>query len=119
MHHTVRLLEQARLESFVPDVEAALTRDGKKAAMGFGLPGTQRLGQLETSDYKGLLSTQFAGYYAARFSMPVVLENDVNAAALGYCTLRGKTDATLCYLYFPRRYGPSAGGFAGARAAFR
>lgn len=37
--------------------------------MGFGLPGTQRLGRLETSDYKGLLGTQFAGYYAARFSM--------------------------------------------------
>ena len=37
------------------------------------------------------------------------LLNDVNAAALGYCTLRGKTDATLCYLYFPRRYGPGAG----------
>ena len=41
--------------------------------------------------------------------MPVVLENDVNAAALGYCSLRGKPDATVCYLYFPRHYGPGAG----------
>ena len=55
VHRTARLLEQARLESFVPDIEAALARDGKIAAVGFGLPGTQRLGRLETSDYKGCL----------------------------------------------------------------
>lgn len=104
-----RPLEDVRLDDFAPDIEAVLAQDEKVAALGFGLPGTQRLGRLETSDYKGLLGTQFAGHYAARFSMPVVLENDVNAAALGYCALRGKTDATLCYLYFPRRYGPGAG----------
>lgn len=109
VHSATHPLEHVQLGAFVPEIEAVLEQDKSVAALGFGLPGTQRLGRLVTSDYAGLLGTEFAAYYRQRFSMPVVLENDVNAAALGYCSLRGKPDATVCYLYFPRHYGPGAG----------
>lgn len=109
VHSATHPLEHVQLGAFVPEIEAVLEQDKAVAALGFGLPGTQRLGRLVTSDYAGLLGTEFAAYYRQRFSMPVVLENDVNAAALGYCSLRGKPDATVCYLYFPRHYGPGAG----------
>ena len=109
VHSATHPLEHVQLGAFVPEIEAELEQDKAVAALGFGLPGTQRLSRLVTSDYAGLLGTEFAAYYRQRFSMPVVLENDVNAAALGYCSLRGKPDATVCYLYFPRHYGPGAG----------
>lgn len=65
VHSATHPLEHVQLGAFVPEIEAALEQDKAVAALGFGLPGTQRLGRLVTSDYAGLLGTEFAAYYRA------------------------------------------------------
>jgi predicted NBD/HSP70 family sugar kinase len=79
-------------------------------AIGFGQPGVEINGRIIISDYKMLIGTAFTEHYRAHYNMPVVVENDVNCAIVGFANKRKISDSnTLIYLYFPDKHPPGAG----------
>jgi predicted NBD/HSP70 family sugar kinase len=101
---------EIRLETFAPRIDACLLRVPTIRALGFGLPGFEVDGKIVALDYPALVGERLNEYYAQRYRLPVIFENDVNAAALGYCQRHNVSDEeTLVYVYFPVRYPPGAG----------
>lgn len=101
----------------VPQVDYDLL-DGKIAGMletyprigaiGIGLPGIEFGGSIISGDYHDLNSQPIVRLLTDSFNLPVFLENDVNAAALGSVERPGSS-LDRVYIYFPRKYSPGAG----------
>ena len=104
------VLEDIRLGSFEPWIDACLLEFPSIRAIGFGLPGVEVDGKIVLLDYPALVGARLTELYSRRYQLPVVFENDVNAAAVGYCK---RTDilssAAVVYVYFPKKYAPGAG----------
>ena len=67
-------------------------------------------GKVVCNDYPALVGSSLSGRYGERYGLPIAVENDVNAAALGYCRREGVSDgAAMAYLYFPKRHPPGMG----------
>ncbi len=97
-------------DSFEPLIDEAIAEFPTVRAIGFGLPGVELDGRIISMDYPALVGTAFLDRYRSWYLIPVILENDVNAAALGYCRRhRIESEAATVYLYFPRKYPPGAG----------
>lgn len=81
-------------------------------AIGFGFPGYDEGGEIKMSDYKKLMGTSLNRHFSELFKVPVIIENDVNAAAIGFNN-RGRLneEGVLIYLYFPDCHPPGAGIF--------
>ncbi|MFL5929656.1 MAG: ROK family protein [Gaiellaceae bacterium] len=79
---TKKTSEEALLSGIDDLVESLL--DGDVRALGFGLPSTidQRTGQAVWSANIPLADEPFRERYAERFSLPVGIDNDANAAAI-------------------------------------
>lgn len=76
----------------------------------FGMPGQEVDGRLLISDYKELKNQYFTSYIKERFQLPVIFENDINAAVEGYCYSHGITEEQCVIgIYFPSKYPPGAG----------
>jgi predicted NBD/HSP70 family sugar kinase/predicted transcriptional regulator len=98
-----------QIESFVPYITPMLEKYPSIGAIGFGLPGVELNGMLVTCDIS-LVGASITSFYREQFGLPVLLENDVNAAVAGYC-LRNSFggEGTVVYLFFPQNHGPGAG----------
>lgn len=77
----------------------------------FGLPGEEVDGVITINDYNELIGDQFLLYYKDRYQVPVIFENDVNAATYGFYTKSADSDLQKVFvgMYFPRIYNPGAG----------
>jgi len=81
-------------------------------AIGFGFPGYDEGGEIRMSDYKKLVGTSLSRHFSELYKVPVIMENDVNAAAMGFNSRnRLNGEGVLIYLYFPDRHPPGAGIF--------
>ncbi len=79
-------------------------------AIGFGLPGVEYQGKVLFNDYKNIEGTDFVGYYHKRFKVPIIWENDVNAAVMGfYHRHYHEEEKHIMAIYFPDCYGPGSG----------
>lgn len=99
------------LAAFEAVIENSLQRYSSIQAIGLGLPGAEVDGKMVVSDYEALRGVPVAEYFRQRYGKPVVIENDVNAAVIGYCRRMREEEASVVYLYFPDRFGPGAGIF--------
>ncbi|OPA73305.1 hypothetical protein BVG16_29310 [Paenibacillus selenitireducens] len=105
-------VEQVDLACFERIIDAMVASYPAIRAIGFGLPGAEWKGKIVISDYKALLGISIVDYFRERYGMPVIMENDVNAAVVGYCERNQiRSDAAVVYLYFPDRFPPGAGIF--------
>lgn len=96
--------------SFEPSIDRAISEYPAIGAIGLGLPGVETEGRVVCNDYPALVGHSLSGHYGDKYGLPIVVENDVNAAALGYCRREGASGETATvYLYFPRKYPPGAG----------
>lgn len=79
-------------------------------AISFGHHGVELNGEIISSDYEMLEGIPFADHFSNLYQIPVVLENDVHAAVLGFSKRREiKEDETLVYIHFSENGIPSAG----------
>ncbi len=104
------VLTDIQLQTFESYIDAAVQMYPTIKAIGFGLPGFEYAGKIIFADYPALAGTEFLAHYQQRYGMPVIFENDVNAACLGYCKRQAlEAEAAVVYMYFPQRYPPGGG----------
>ncbi|MCL6460029.1 MAG: ROK family protein, partial [Gorillibacterium sp.] len=105
-----RQVENVDLTSLKQIIDQWLITCPSIQAIGFGLPGTEYDGQMIVSDYKDLLGVSVTEYFRTRYQMPIIMENDVNAAVIGFSNRNQlAVDSSIVYLYFPDHYPPGAG----------
>ncbi|MCZ8520839.1 ROK family transcriptional regulator [Paenibacillus caseinilyticus] len=102
--------EKVDVQTFETLIDVALAAYPAIGAIGFGLPGAEYEGRMMVSDYDALRGVALTEHFRERYGKPVVVENDVNAAVLGFWKKKGVApDATGVYLYIPDRFAPGAG----------
>ena len=86
------------------------THSLKVSSMAIGVPGSVDNGRIfYIPGYEQFQNFDLKGYFENYFSIPVIVENDMNAAVLGYHHNRGiKDNQSLVYLYSGQN-GPGAG----------
>nr|WP_304220573.1 ROK family protein [Fredinandcohnia onubensis] len=104
------VLNDDGLDLLTKCIENTMTNYPKISSIAIGVPGSVDSGQIfYIPGYERFQGFDLKGYYEERFAVPVVVENDMNAAVLGYHTNRGiKKNESLIYLYFGQN-GPGAG----------
>lgn len=109
-------LAEINLHTFEPPIETVLQEYTTIRAIGFGLPGVELGGQVVFADYPALTGTAFLRHYQQRYQLPVIFENDVNAACVGYCKHHPiDVESATIYLYFPQKYPPGGGIYINGR----
>ncbi|MDP4097622.1 ROK family transcriptional regulator [Paenibacillus sp. P96] len=96
--------------SLTAQIESLITKYPKISSLTIGVPAAVSNGRIiHIPDYEQFQDLDLKGYCEQRFSVPVVVENDMNAAVLGYYMhSRHKDASSLVYLYFGQN-GPGAG----------
>ncbi len=97
-----------QLSSFEAMLDLCLDQYPSIRIVAFSLPGVERDGVIVMNDYKELEGMPFSEHFQKKYQLPVIIENDVNAAILGY----GKQLSSLPVIvgiYFPKLFPPGAG----------
>jgi hypothetical protein len=91
-------------------IDELIEKYPKIKSISVGVPGSVEYGRIiYIPDYEYLQNFDLKGYLEKRFSIPVVIENDMNAAVLGYHSRKEfKSNKSLIYLYSGQN-GPGAG----------
>lgn len=107
---TPSVLKEDGLTSLNIYIESMMEKHPKIRSLAVGVPGSVDNGRIfYIPGYESFQNFDLKGYYEERFDIPVVVENDMNAAVLGYHANMGMTDKhSLVYLYFGQN-GPGAG----------
>ncbi|GAB6930386.1 ROK family transcriptional regulator [Paenibacillus sp. JCM 10914] len=113
----IRWREEHPLDRFSPDhlyplIEDIITQFPNIKVIGLGIPGQSVDGEITVSSHHELIGLRLDEEIASRFELPVIVENDVNAAISGYCH-RAEEGQNTCVLgvYFPEKYPPGTGIF--------
>ena len=103
-------MAEIKKDSFDSLIEKMLLKYPNIKVISFGMPGEEVDGRLLISDYKELQDEYFTAYIKEKFNLPVIFENDINAAIEGYCYSHSVTKSQCVIgIYFPSKYPPGAG----------
>lgn len=109
-------IESITLEKIDLIISNLLNQYPNIKTIGFGVPGVEVDDQLIISDYAVFQDTKLSCYIEDKFKKPVFVENDVNAAVVGYCYNHlEQKDKCVIGLYFPSKYAPGAGIYINGR----
>lgn len=75
----------------------------------FGIPGVEIEGKLKIMDFEPLYGLNLRERVQKEFKVQVWIENDINAATLGYAAQLKLEDKIYASLYYPENYLPGAG----------
>jgi hypothetical protein len=98
------------IETLAKQIESLIERHPRIRSLAFGVPGSVNDGRIiYIPGYEKFHNFDLKGEVEARFGLPVVVENDMNAAVLGYYDkMDFGENHSLVYLYFGQN-GPGAG----------
>lgn len=104
------VLKDDGLQLLTNSIEKIIETNPKISSMAIGVPGSVDSGRIfYIPGYEQFQNIDLKGYLENQFSIPVVVENDMNAAVLGYHNNMGNKDnQSLVYLYSGQN-GPGAG----------
>lgn len=96
--------------SLTTHIEQLIENHPTIKSIAIGVPGAVNNGRIiHIPDYPNFQNINLKEQLEERFALPVVVENDMNAAVLGYYKNGGhKNNPSLVYLYFGQ-FGPGAG----------
>ncbi|CCF15884.1 ROK family protein [Brevibacillus laterosporus GI-9] len=110
IQRTQHAISNVNVDSFDNHIENLLTQFPAIKAICFGIPGAEVNQKIVISDYEEMREQSLSGHVSAKFHLPVLIENDINAAVMGYCHLNQiRSDECVIGLYFPDKYPPGAG----------
>ncbi|QHW33500.1 ROK family transcriptional regulator [Paenibacillus rhizovicinus] len=90
-------------------IESLVEKYPKLRSIAIGVPGAVNNGQvIFIPPYPHFLNYDLKGIIESRFQIPVVVENDMNAAVLGFASSMEIENESLVYLYFGQD-GPGSG----------
>jgi ROK family len=104
------VLEDDGLTNLTKYIEKIITLNQRISSIAIGVPGSVDRGRVfYIPGYEQFQNIDLKGFYEEQFSIPVAVENDMNAAVLGYHNdKRIKDNQSLVYLYSGQN-GPGAG----------
>ncbi|WP_396954491.1 ROK family protein [Niallia sp.] len=107
---TASALKDDNVNLLIKYVEELKNKYPKINAVSIGVPGSVDNGRIiYIPGYEHLQNFDLKGYLENHFSLPVIIENDMNAAVLGYHDHKeNKNNKSLVYLYLGQN-GPGAG----------
>ena len=101
---------KVEVNSFDCWLEDIFKKYEKIGLIAFGLPGEEVNGTITINDYPDIIGKEFMSHYKETYQVPVIFENDINAAVSGYYFYGISEDVkNVVGIYFPRIYGPGAG----------
>lgn len=107
---TQETISNPSLSSFDEMTAALLKQFPSISYIGLGLPvGSEQEGRLVASDYPSLQNSALRAHFIERFRLPTVIENDINAATLGYCFAHNREKQCVVSMFCPHKYTPGAG----------
>ena len=74
----------------------------------FGIPGEELDGRLQIMDFEPLCNTGFRAIMLETFQLDIIIENDINAAALCQALIEPRKEICMS-IYYPENYPPGAG----------
>lgn len=90
-------------------IETLIENYPRLRSIAIGVPGAVNNGKIIfIPPYQQFLDYDLKGEFEARFQIPVVVENDMNASVLGYASNFEIENESLVYLYFGQN-GPGSG----------
>ena len=103
-----RFLGDLRPESFDALLDAAFQETPGIRTLALGVPGQVEGEKILFCDHRALAGDSLSRRWKGRYHVPVLLENDINAAVLGYVQgLPGEVAGLTAGIYFPGRFGPA------------
>ncbi|WP_099476422.1 ROK family transcriptional regulator [Paenibacillus ihbetae] len=98
------------IEMLTEQIESLIDRFPRIGSLAFGVPGSVNDGRIiYIPGYEKYHDFDLKDHFESRFELPVVVENDMNAAVLGYYDkLDDRENPSLVYFYFGQN-GPGAG----------
>lgn len=98
------------INSFDETIKSLIGKFPLISCIGLGLPvGSEFQDKLIASDYPFLQDMPLRSHLSECFGLPVIIENDINAAAYGYCHSHHLETKCLVSVFFPNKYTPGAG----------
>lgn len=96
-------IEWGRLSELM---EECIKNYSQIAVIIIGIPGVEIDNRLLIMDYAPMLNFELRKAIDEKFHLPVIIENDINAATLGYAFASDKK--YVCGLYYPENFPPGA-----------
>ena len=100
--------EQIELNGLKKEIGCLLQEYPTISSLVIGVPGTEINGYLKIMDYSALLNINLTQQIRDTFHLPVIVENDINAATLGYSLKNKGNEKVIAGVYFPEKFPPGA-----------
>nr|WP_254075625.1 ROK family protein [Paenibacillus tritici] len=105
--HIIPVFER---DFFYKIIEHALGQYPSIKVIGIGIPGQAVNGEIKVSSLRELTGSRLIEEIESLYGLPILVENDVNAAVSGYCLKHREGEQQyLLGLYFPNGYPPGMG----------
>ncbi|WP_342560971.1 ROK family protein [Paenibacillus sp. FSL R7-0345] len=104
------VLPAFKQQYFAEIISSFLTACPQVKVIGMGIPGQIVNGRIVVASHQELEGATLIEELEQQFQLPVMVENDVNAAVFGYQASRGTADRQcITGIYFPKKYPPGMG----------
>lgn len=95
-------------QEIIAAVAAILQRYPKTGVISIGIPGVEIDGSFQIMDFSSIKNTDLRNALREMTDLPILIENDINAATFGFSKLIGTHDI-VAGIYFLENYAPGSG----------